>query len=40
MREKLLAIALVPAWLVCTSGFLFWVAVHKACGNDSECAHA
>lgn len=40
MIERIVAVALIPAWITCTGGFLFWVAVHKACGNDAECAHA
>lgn len=30
MTEKLVAVALVPAWCACTAGFVFWAGVGLA----------
>lgn len=39
MIERIVAAALVPAWLACATSWAVWVVVHKVCGNDHECAH-
>lgn len=32
--------ACAALWATSAAGFLYWVGVHKVCGNVGECAHA